>query len=59
MRRLPPEVCPSCGARESYVARYTVGGGWRIAHYQCTECGRVHRHLEPRRRPGDGESSEE
>lgn len=42
-RREPPKVCPACGAREAYIPRYTTGGGWRIAYYECEECGRRHR----------------
>lgn len=35
----PPKVCPECQSRNSYQARYTTGGGWRISHYVCTKCG--------------------
>lgn len=41
--RDPPVVCPRCGAQDAYVARYTTGGGWRVAYHECSECGRRHR----------------
>ncbi|QLG28200.1 hypothetical protein HUG10_11840 [Halorarum halophilum] len=46
-----PRVCPRCGATDSYRARYTTGGGWRVSHYVCDECGRRH---DPREEAGTG-----
>ncbi|QIO24188.1 primase-helicase zinc-binding domain-containing protein [Haloarcula sp. JP-L23] len=37
---LRPVLCPQCGASDSYRARYTTGGGWRVSYYICESCGR-------------------
>jgi DNA-directed RNA polymerase subunit RPC12/RpoP len=36
--RTPPDVCPDCGARDSFRERHVTGGGWR-REYRCGECG--------------------
>ena len=41
MPEAPPEVCPRCGAVDSYEKRYTTGGGWRVHAFECSECGRT------------------
>jgi transposase len=38
----PPDICRRCGATDTCRARYTTGGGWRVAYYVCENCGRKH-----------------
>lgn len=36
----PPTICPRCQAKDAYRPQYTTGGGWRVSHYVCENCGR-------------------